>query len=96
MGKNPNIIFRDLYRHQKKRMDKISSVSDAVKDRIDSLSEKDKCLYIPYKDVIKAFMIEGYPENKAAKHITTWIDNDLITDRYIEGYHLIGLHEEVM
>ena len=96
MGKNPNVIFRELYRHEKRKTMMVNSVSDAVKDRIAKLGEQDGCYYIPYKDVVKAFMIEGYPENKAIKHITSWIDNDLITDRYSEGYHLIGFHEEVM
>lgn len=96
MGKNPNVIFRELYRKEKRKRDMISSVSDAVKDRITVMSEQDRCYYIPYRDVIKAFMIEGYSESKAIKHVTTWIDNDLISDRYSEGYHLIGIHEDVM
>ena len=48
-----------------------------------------------YDDLVKAFMIEGYPAHRAEKHIQEWVDNDLLSTLWMEGYHLIGYDMEV-
>ena len=95
MGKNPSNIFRELYAEAKQRQKTIGSVDGSIKGMVYRLSEEDHCYYVMYDRVIKVFLKEGYPVKKAEKHITQWIDNDLITMRYAEGYRLIGLYEDV-
>ena len=96
MGKNPCSIFRELYSESKRKQDKIASIPDVVKSRIHQMSDEDHCCYVFYTDVIKKFLKEGYPERKALKHIQEWADNDLLMERYAEGYHLIGISEDVI
>ena len=96
MGKNPSNIFRELYKEAKRKQDTITSVDGSIKGMVTRLSEEDHCCYIMYNEVIKTFLKEGYPVNKAEKHITQWIDNDLITMRYSDGYRLIGLYKDVL
>ena len=96
MGKNPSNIFRELYKEAKRKQDKINSIDGAVRSRALVMGEEDHCCYVLYRDVIKIFLKEGYPENKAAKHIAQWVDNDLITIRYKDGYQFVGLYEDVI
>lgn len=94
MGKNPNTIFKEIYRKAKHRQEAIVSTGN-TNDTI-KMSNQDKCLYVPYKEVIKEFLMEGYPEQRAIKHIDQWIDYDLIFVRYSDGYKYIGLTQDVI
>lgn len=96
MGRTPNVIFRELYKREKKKSETIRAVG-AEKTPIMIMNEQDHCLYVTQQEVIKAFMMEGYSEQKALKHITTWLDNDFLTARYTrEGYKLIGIYKRVI
>ena len=96
MGRTPNVIFRELYRNAKKKIDKINSLDDNInKPMIAQISKEDHCYYVYYQDVVKAFMMEGYSEEKAVKHIMKWLDNDFLTARYMDKYKLIGIGDDV-
>ncbi len=96
MGKNPSNIFREIYKEAKRKQDSITSVDGVLKSRTIRMGEEDHCCYVLYPEVIKVFLKEGYPVKKAEKHIEQWLDNDLITMRYADGYRFIGLYEDVM
>lgn len=95
MGRTPNVIFRELYKQQKKKNDAIKA--QGAETPFMKLNEEDHCCYVIYQEAVKAFMMEGYSEQKAIKHITTWLDNDFLTTRYTDtGYRLIGIYKDVM
>lgn len=92
MGKNPSIIFRELYRKAKNKEGMIDSLGGSNVPH--TLGKEDKCLYVTYKEVIKDFLKEGYTENRAIKHIEQWVDYDIIFIRYYDGYKYIGFSKE--
>lgn len=92
MGKNPSIIFRELYRKAKNRDGMIASVNGSNTPH--NLGKQDDCYYVAYKEVIKDFLKEGYAESKAIKHIEQWIDYDLVFVRFDEGYKYIGFSKK--
>ena len=94
MGKNPNVIFRELYRKAKKRHDAVI-MTGAEKDFRVSMEEQDHCYYTAYNQVVKAFIIEGHSEQKADKHIMQWVDNDLLSIRLYDGWRYIGFYEDL-
>ena len=90
MGKNPCIIIKEQGAKARKKRDKIDSLGSNG-SVLEIASKKNNGLtYGFYDDLVKAFMIEGYPAHRAEKHIQEWIDNDLLSTLWIEGYHLVG------
>lgn len=92
MGKNPSIIFRELYRKAKNVDGMISSV-DGHNTPYD-LGRQDGCYYVNYKEVVKDFLKEGYSEGRAVKHIEQWIDSDLLFVRFSDGVKFIGFSKD--
>ncbi len=88
MGKNPSTIFRGLYRKCRDRSAKAKS-TDSTNAVID-MEQQDGCYYVPWKEVIQNFMVEGYGERKAIAHIEKWLDYEMITTRYSNGFKYIG------
>ena len=91
MGKNPNIIFRELSSKAENKRDKIESLKGT--NQILEAGIKDKCNYVTYKEVVKSFLLEGYTESRAEKHIKQWLDYDLVTSRYIDGTRFLGFSD---
>ena len=96
MGKNPSIIFRELTKQAKHRQKAIGSVDGSTKSNLYKANEQDHCFYVLYKDVVKNFLIEGYSEYRAEKHINQWIDYDIIGVRYIDGIKYIGFSDQAV
>lgn len=94
MGRTPNVIFRELYKQQKKKTDAIRA--QGATTPVMKMNEEDHCLYVLYQTAVKAFMMEGYSEQKAIKHITTWLDNDFLRIRYDGVYRYLGIDRDVM
>ena len=94
MGKNPSIIFRELYKKAKHR-DSITSSVNGSSGPYD-MGKQDGCYYVTEKEVIKNFLIEGYSEQKAERHIDQWIEYDIVFVRYKDGYKYIGFNKDVM
>lgn len=89
MGKNPNTIFRELYKRARIRHGKIEK--SGGKNPVYDMDKEDGCYYVLNKEVIKSFILEGYSEKRANCHITKWLDYDLITVRYdCDGTKYIG------
>lgn len=93
MGKNPSTIFRELYIKAKHRKGVADSVDGT--NAVTEMERQDKCLYVTEKEVIQNFMIEGYSELRANRHILQWIDYDLLFVRYNNGYKYIGFSKEL-
>ena len=93
MGKNPSTIFRELYRKAKNREARVSSTGGSTVS-ID-MGKQDGCVYVTEKEVLQNFLIEGYSEFRANKHILQWIDYDLLFVRYNNGYKYIGFSKEL-
>lgn len=94
MGKNPSTIYKEIYRKAQHRQDTITS--QGLKTPITEMNAQDKCLYVLYKEVVKEFLLEGYSEQRAIKHIDQWIDYDLIFTRYSDGYKFVGFSPGVI
>ena len=94
MGKNPNTIIRELYRKAEHRQNVASSTNGT--NPLVEMSKQDKCLYMTYKEVVQNFLIEGYSEQKAIKHIQQGIDYDLAFVRYNNGFKYVGFSKEVL
>lgn len=88
MGKNPSIIFRELYRKAKNKEGMITSLNGSNKPY--EMGKEDGCYYVPYKEVVRDFLVEGYTEGKAIKHIDQWVDYDLVFIRFSDGYKYVG------
>lgn len=91
MGKNPCIIIKEQGAKARKKRDKLDSFDRIRGSVLDEASDMNNGLtYGFYDDLVKAFMMEGYPAHRAEKHIQEWVDNDLLSTLWIEGYHLVG------
>ena len=93
MGKNPSTIFRELYRKAKHRNGIIGSVEGS--NPAYEMNMQDGCFYVTEKEVIKDFLLEGYSESRANKHIDQWIEYDILFVRYWNGYKYIGFSKDV-
>ena len=93
MGKNPNVIFRELSIKAKQKQKAIDSHANVIPTSIHLANIQDRCIYVPYETVIKTFLIEGYSAPKAEKHINQWLDYDMIGLRYIDGSKFIGFSD---
>ena len=98
MGQNPSIIFKQLYKRAKHRQETVESINGATSaadNVLYKLNAADHCYYLFYKEVVKEFLLQGYSEQKAEKHIKQWLDYDLAAVAYRDGYKLITLAEVV-
>ena len=94
MGKNPNAIFRELYRTAKHKAGIVDSVGGTNTPY--EMGKQDGCYYVTYQQVIKSFMIEGYSVQRAIRHIDQWIDYDILFVRYNDGTKFIGFNQDVI
>lgn len=90
MGKNPSIIIKEQAAKAKKKRDMIASVEHTGESVLEKASKKygQPCGF--YEDLIKAFMIEGYPTKRAEKHISEWADRDILDIFWMDGYHVVA------
>ena len=95
MGKNPNVIFRELYAKAKKRHELATNADGTTQDPIAIMEKEDHCYYTVYSKVVKSFILEGYSEQKADKHIMQWVDNDILTIRMRNGWRYVGFYEDL-
>ena len=96
MGKNPNVIFRELSIKAKHKQKVIGSIDDKIPSAVYLANVQDGCFYVPYEVVVKRFLIEGYSAPKAEKHINQWLDYDMIGLRYIDGSKFIGFSDQAV
>lgn len=95
MGKDPGLIFKQISAKAIHRSKQAISVEN--ENILTSAHDKTGAYYLFYKDVIKAFMLEGYTDTRAEKYIAKWIDYDLANVLYEGSYKLLGFYEsEVM
>jgi hypothetical protein len=92
MGKNPSTIFRELYKVSKDRSKKAESIGGT--NHIIEMEKQDGCYYVPYKEVVSNFLVEGYSERIANVHIDKWVDYDLLFIRYSDGFKYIGFNKK--
>ena len=97
MGQNPSIIFKQLYSKAKHKQRAIESIGGAsgTDGLICKMNNKDHCYYVPYKDVVREFLLQGYSEQKAEKHITQWLDYELAWITYCDGFKLMGFADVI-
>ena len=95
MGKNPNVIFRELYVKAKRRHGLALNEDGSTQDPIAIMELEDHCFYTTYSKVVKCFILEGYSEQKANKHIMQWVDNDILTIRTKNGWRYVGFYEDL-
>ena len=92
MGKNPSMIFKDLYRSAKTKQsvskeNELSGIDRTIYD----LSIKNSLYYVTYAEAMRHFLMEGYSEQKATKHLQQWADYDLAWPVKHKGYKLLAL-----
>ena len=96
MGKNPSMIFKDLCRSAKtKQSVSKKEILTGIDELIYNLTIRDGCYYVPYNDAIRSFLIEGYSEQKALKHLKQWAHYDLAWPTKYEGYKLLALADVI-
>lgn len=92
VGQNPSIIFKQLYSKAKHRQETVKSIDGLSIDNVlYKANAADHCYYLFYNEVVKEFLLQGYSEQKAEKHIKQWIDYDLVSVAYRDGYKLLSL-----
>ena len=90
MGKNPSIIIKEQ-RAKARDMAMEGRQRGLQDDIVAEAAEKSgytTCGY--YRDLLQAFMIEGYTTIRAEKHIREWADLDLLSVFFVKGYKLVG------
>lgn len=91
MGKDPGLILKQQIAKAKHRVETIDSAeNDTILTR---MYKENRSYCMLYKDVVKAFLAEGYTDAKADRYIAKWADYDLVWTGYVEGYHLVGFWE---
>lgn len=90
MGKNPGIIIKEQRAKARETAIKAESAGWRDDEILREARDKYECTCGYYKDLMQAFMIEGYTAHRAEKHIGEWVDNDLIMIAYLKGYKLVG------
>ena len=96
MGKNPSMIFKDLCGSAKTKQtiskkEELTGIDEVIYD----LTIRDKCFYVPYSDAIRQFLMEGYSEQRALKHLKQWAQYDLAWPTKYEGYKLLALADVI-
>lgn len=96
MGKNPSIIIKEQGAKARTRLEKVGSLDDKISESVlETASKQNGFPCGLYQDLLKAFMIEGYPMIRAEKHIREWAENDLIDVFWVQGYQLVGYGADV-
>lgn len=96
MGKDPGTIYRQesaKARHMAGVINSSDKASDGILTKGNKMTASN-CIF--YDNVIKTFLLEGYPVDKAEKHIKQWIDYDLVWVGYVDTYKLIGFPNGVI
>lgn len=92
MARLPASILKQLSALAKDRTEKIKSTGDPIGESqvLMKANEKTGNYYLMYNDVIRTFLIAGYGETTAEKHIKLWKDYDLADVWYLDKYKIIG------
>lgn len=94
MGKNPSMIFKDLCRSARENYRAYrKGETTGIEEEIYNLTVRDGCFYVTYSEAIRRFLMEGYSEQKANKHISQWATYDLVCAVRHQGYKLLALSE---
>lgn len=96
MGKNPCIIIKEQGAKARKRRARLNSLDHERVSVLEKAEEQmnNGLIYGFYQDLMKAFMVEGYPVIRAEKHIKEWAENELIDVVWVDGFHLVGYGED--
>lgn len=94
MAMLPASILKQLTAIAKDRTEKIKSTGTPASDSqvLMKAHEKTGNYYLMYNDAIRSFLIAGYSEKIAMKHIDSWKDYDLADIWYLDKYKLIGFN----
>ena len=94
LARLPASILKQLSAIAKDRTEKIKSMGTPVQDTQVLIKANDQTgmYYMLYDDAIRSFLIAGYSENTAQKHINTWKDYDLADVWYLDKYKIIGFN----
>ena len=92
MAKLPASLLKQLSARAKDNTEKIKSLGNPVGDNqvLMKANEKTGNYYLMYDDVIRSFLIAGYGESAAEKHIKLWNQYDLTDVWYLDRYKIIG------
>lgn len=94
MAKLPASLLKQLSAIAKDSTEKIKSTGSPIDDDrvLMKANERTGNYYLMYDRAIRAFLIAGYSESAAEKHITAWRDYDLIDVWYLDKYKIIGFN----
>ena len=94
MAKLPASILKQLVAKAKDSTEKIRSTGNPTGDNqvLMKANEKTGNYYLMYDDAIKSFLIAGYSENAAERHINVWKDYDLADVWYLDKFKIIGFN----
>ena len=94
MAKLPASLLKQLSAKAKDSTEKIRSSGHPVGDLqvLMKANEKTGNYYLMYDEAIRAFLIAGYGETAAEKHIKLWKDYDLADVWYLDKYKIIGFN----
>lgn len=90
MGKNPGIIIKEQRAKAREIVRKAESAGWSTDEILKEARDKYECTCGYYKDLMQAFMLEGYTAHRAERHISEWVDNDLILVTFMKGYKIVG------
>lgn len=90
MGKNPGTIIKEQRAKAREAAIKAESAGWKYDVILKEARDKYECTCGYYKELMQAFMAEGYTAYRAEKHIKEWVDYDLIMITYLNGYKLVG------
>lgn len=94
MARLPASILKQLSAKAKDSTEKIKSLGVPTGDNqvLMKANEKTGNYYLMYNDAIRSFLIAGYSENAAEKHINAWKEYDLADVWYLDKYKIIGFN----
>ncbi len=94
MAKLPASILKQLSAKAKDSTEKIKSLGEPTGDTqvLMKANAKTGFYYLLYNDAIRSFLIAGYSENAAEKHIKAWKEYDLADVWYLDKYKIIGFN----
>ena len=98
MARLPASLLKQLSARAKDSTEKIKSTGYPIGDSqvLMKANEKTGNYYLMYDEAIRAFLIAGYGESAAEKHIKLWKDYDLADVWYLDKYKIIGFNSTMI
>ena len=92
MAMLPATILKQLTAKAKDSTEKIKSTGNPTEDSqvLMKANIKTGNYYLMYDNVIRSFLMVGYSESSAEKHIASWRKYDFVDIWYLDKYKIIG------